>query len=219
MRAVNALGAVLGFRLAPFVVPAVERLHSACWTMMNAAARAPSFRSWRSPPTVRRASVPQATGLPGVVSCPSWHFEIGCVAFGSCRQNSRQSRLSDRSQSVVGRNGAVWFGSPVERVEVLHNSTSCAIRRAAEAMLEHGVNIVAVTDRGVPGRPVRSTRPCQTGRGRPLSSFSCTTPISRPSTVIRVPSRGSLGASSPHGLTKFRRTRTETKVGGAKQRP
>jgi hypothetical protein len=45
---------------------------------------------------------------------------------------------------------AQWFGSPVERVEVLHNSTSCAIRRAAGVMLEHGANIVAVTDRGVP---------------------------------------------------------------------
>jgi hypothetical protein len=33
-------------------------------TMTNAPARALSFRSWRSPPTVRRASVRQATGLP-----------------------------------------------------------------------------------------------------------------------------------------------------------
>jgi hypothetical protein len=38
-----------------------------------------------------------------------------------------------------------------------HNATSSAIWRAAEAMLEHGVNIVAVTDRGVPGMPVTPT--------------------------------------------------------------
>jgi hypothetical protein len=50
------------------------------------------------------------------------------------------------------------FGSSFERVEVVHNARTCAIRRAAEAMLEHGVNIVAVTDRGVPGRPVRPIR-------------------------------------------------------------
>ncbi len=53
---------------------------------------------------------------------------------------------------------AQWFGSAFERAEVLHGSTSCAIRRAADAMLEHGVNIVAVTDGGVPGRPVSPTR-------------------------------------------------------------
>jgi hypothetical protein len=23
----------------------------------------------------------------GVASCPGWHFEIGCIAFGSCRRN------------------------------------------------------------------------------------------------------------------------------------
>jgi hypothetical protein len=41
-----------------------RRLHPPRRTTMNAPARAPSFRSWRSPPTVRRASVPQATGPP-----------------------------------------------------------------------------------------------------------------------------------------------------------
>jgi len=41
-----------------------RRLHPPRRTMMNAPARALSFRSWRSPPTVRRASVPQAPGLP-----------------------------------------------------------------------------------------------------------------------------------------------------------
>ena len=50
------------------------------------------------------------------------------------------------------------FRSPFERVAALHSATSCAIRRAAAATLEHGVNIVAVTDRGVPGRPARPTR-------------------------------------------------------------
>jgi hypothetical protein len=41
-----------------------RRRHPPRRMMTNAPARAPSFRSWRSPPTVRRASVLQATGLP-----------------------------------------------------------------------------------------------------------------------------------------------------------
>jgi hypothetical protein len=50
------------------------------------------------------------------------------------------------------------MGSPLECGEVLHSSVNCAIWRAAEAMLEHGENIAAVTDWGVPGRPARPIR-------------------------------------------------------------
>jgi hypothetical protein len=54
-------------------------------------------------------------------------------------------------RSVEGCNGAVVRVAFRARGGS-HNATSCAIWRAAEAMLEYGVNIVAVTDRGVPGR-------------------------------------------------------------------
>jgi hypothetical protein len=40
-----------------------RRLHPPRRTMTNAPARALSFRSWRSPPRVRRESFPQATGV------------------------------------------------------------------------------------------------------------------------------------------------------------
>jgi hypothetical protein len=60
---------------------------------------------------------------------------------------------------------ARWFGSAFERPEVLHAATSCAIWRAAAAMLEHAVNIVAVTDRGVPRQASETDLMSQCARG------------------------------------------------------
>ena len=121
-----------------------------------------------------RCGLPRGADVGGVDSCSVRHLEIGRVAFGD-------RRLDDVSKAVVrplpravkGRNGAV-NRSPFERLEALHSSANCAIWRAAEAMLEHGVNIVAVTDRGVPGRPLRPTRmaisPGRVPRVAPMAS-------------------------------------------------
>jgi hypothetical protein len=87
---------------------------------------------------------PVSSAVPAGIS-KSGALSLAAVA----RTLSAKPLLGPLPRSVVGRNGAavrVFFRTG----EVLHTSTSFAIWRAAEAMLERGMNIIAVTDRVCP---------------------------------------------------------------------
>jgi hypothetical protein len=98
------------------------------------------------------------------IPAPAGISKSGASLFATDVLTASAKLLWGRSQEPCQAAMAQWIGSPLDRDEVLHNSASCAIWRAAAAMLEHGANIAAVTDLGVPGSPARPTAGVGAGR-------------------------------------------------------